>query len=353
MARWSVMASAVVVLAGCARQPVQFAAVRQQMGTAVKIVVTGRDQRTVTQAGEAAFRKIEQLNGLLSDYLAASDVSRISAAAGGQPQTAAADTFAVIELALLWWRKTGGAFDPTVRPAIGMWREAAADDELPSDQQLAAVRKLIGAGKIELDRRARTIRLPAAGMSLDLGGIAKGYIVDQAATVLRARGIRSALIDAGGDVLLIGGKTEQAPWSVAVENPPPGSAHQLVLALRDCAVATSGDYRRGVYIHGKHYSHIIDPRTARPAERAASVSVIAPDLTTADALATALSVMPPDEGISLIDSLRGIEALILSRQGAMLCAVTSKGFAESILDGRDRLAELQHGQHQTIPGAAL
>jgi len=338
-------AAAACVLSGCGAKSTgqaEVESVRTAMGIDVRIRVIGPDEATCSRAGDAAFARIAQLDAMLTDYDPASEVSRISAAAGGPPQPASAETFDVTRQALEWWKTSGGAFDPTIRPVILLWRQAAANGQLPTEYQLADARQLVGGDKVELDADAHTIRLQRAGMSLDLGGIAKGYIVDQAVDRLRANGIGSGIIDAGGDVYALGAKADGAPWRVAVKIPPPAQAeYELVLSLKDRAVATSGDYRRGFDIGGKHYSHIIDPRTAWPVDAVPSATVVATDLTTADALATAVSVLGPEHGIKLINTLPDTEALILSREGAMLRAVTSTGFADYILEGNDWLTELK------------
>ena len=326
---------------------------RIQMGTVeVTIRVAGPDRNTCSTATAAAFDRIDQLAALLSDYEPDSEVSRISASAGKGPVGVSQETFEVTLLAQHWWQKSDGAFDPTIRPAIQLWKRAAQVQQLPTEEQLAGVRKLIGADKILFDREALAIGLPVAGMSLDLGGIAKGYVVDMAVEKLRAHGITSGVVNAGGDIYALGSKAGQAPWRIAVEIPPPAEErdeltveYELVLALVDKAVATSGDYRRGFTINGTNYSHIINPRTAQPVRHVSGATVIAPDLTSADALATAVSVLGPADGIKLIELLPATEALILTREGAMLRAETSSGFSDYIIQGQDWLTELQYGNN--------
>ena len=346
--------AAAVVFPGCSEPPLADVSVtRSKMGNVpVTIRTFGTDEETCNKAIEAAFERIDELNAMLSDYVEDSDVSRINKAAGGEPQQVSSETLAVVEFAKEWWKKTSGAFDPTIRPALILWRIASRDDEMPDDEDVEAERELIGADKIEINMAKRTVRLPKEGMSLALGGIAKGYFVDQAIAVLREHGIRSATVDAGGDIYVLGSKPAQAgkpggeSWSVGVENPPPrDEPYSIVLNVTDAAVATSGDYRRSLYIEDKRYSHIIDPRTGRPAEHVASATVIAPDLTTADALATALCVLGPDEGIKIIDNLDATEALILSRHGAILRAATSKDFAKYVNEGLDTLVEMKNGKN--------
>ena len=349
---WRWWLPAVVLLAaacGCSRKEPAKAPdaqdIRAKMGNVpVSIRAFGPDENTCKQALEAGFARVDELNALLSDYVPDSEVSRVNRAAGGGAVAVSAETFEVIRLAKDWHGMTSGAFDPTIRPALKLWKLAARDDELPSDAEIEAARKLIGAGKIEMDAAKRTVRLSAAGMSLDLGGIAKGYIVDRAAEALRERGATAGVIDAGGDVLVLGRKPGGKLWRIAVENPPPrDKAYTIVLGLSSGAVATSGDYRRGLFIEDKTYSHIIDPRTGRPAGHVTSATVIAKDLATADALATALCVLGPEEGIKLIGKLDATEALIFSRRNDTLRAVTSRGFTQYVMEGKQELVELQHG----------
>jgi len=346
---------ATVVFPGCSRSAplADVSVTRAKMGNVpVTIRTFGPDEKTCNEAIEAAFKRIDELNAMLSDYVDGSDVSRINKAAGGDPQRVSSETLSVVKFAKGWWKKTSGAFDPTIRPALILWRIASRDDEMPADEDVEAERELIGADKIEIDEAEHTVRLAKEGMSLDLGGIAKGYIVDQAIAVLREHGIRSATVDAGGDIYLLGCKPAQAgkpggeSWSVGVENPPPrDEPYSIVLNVTDAAVATSGGYRRNLYIEDKRYSHIIDPRTGRPAEHVASATVIAPDLTTADALATALCVLGPDDGIKIIDNLDATEALILSRNNAILRAAISKNFVKYVNEGLDTLVEMKNGKN--------
>jgi thiamine biosynthesis lipoprotein len=166
-------------------------------------------------------------------------------------------------------------------------------------------------------------------MRVDLGGIAKGHAVDRAIAALKDVGVKNALVDAGGDGYALGTRLDGTPWRVGVQDPDrPGDRRQLkaILTLSNVAYATSGDYQQYVEIGGERYAHIIDPRTGQPARLAASVTVIAPDCTTADALATAVSVLGPDAGIKLVEGLPGVECLVITRDADGLKRSASSGF---------------------------
>jgi len=186
----------------------------------------------------------------------------------------------------------------------------------------------MGYDKVSLDPKSRSVTIPP-GCSIDLGGIAKGYIVDQAVGVLRGY-VSSALVNAGGDLYALGSKPGGMPWVIGVQDPrrpDDPSAFIETLYVKDLAVATSGNYIRFVEIGGKRYSHIIDPRTGWPVDTIPSATVVARDTTTADALATAVSVLPPEESVKLPASLPGVEVLLFVRSGEGWFRYRSGGIA--------------------------
>ena len=177
----------------------------------------------------------------------------------------------------------------------------------------------IGSDKVVLDNRKKSLRFLKNGMEIDLGGIAKGYAVDKAALVLRKSGIKNALIDAGGDIYCIGEKAKGQKWIVGVRDPI--EEHRVIeeLALQDLAAATSGGYENFLETEGKQYNHIIDPRDGNPVENnLISVTIIAKDCLTADALATAVSVLGREKGTELINSLDTVGAILISKVNGAL-----------------------------------
>jgi len=274
------------------------------MGTLVTVIVFAPDATSGKEALEEAFSEIKSVDDLMSTWREDTELSRLNASAGEGPKEVSEELFEVLSRSMEISRLTEGAFDVTVGPLIGLWKAAAERDALPTELELARARKRVGYEKLVLNEEKLTVALPQ-GMSIDLGAVAKGYAVDRAARALRALGIRSFLIEAGGDLFAAGQypDTPPRPWSVGVKDPFDPDWRKLIrgLSMVDRAAATSGHYYRSVTIGGVQYSHIIDPRTGRPVEGvASSVTVIAPTCTDADALATALSVPGADRAEALL-----------------------------------------------------
>ncbi len=297
---------------GCERSPTPARAshAREVMGTLATLTAVAADEATAKAAVAAGYARLDDVDRRMSDYLPDSEVSRVNRTAGGEPVPVSPETFHCVRRAIEFGRAGGGVFDVTCRPLVNLWRQASTQDRLPSAEELSAARALVGFDRIRLDEAARTITLPVAGMQLDLGGIAKGYALDLAAAAMRQAGAQSALIDVGGDVLAVGSSANGRPWRIGVKHPfREGLIERL--DLTDRAVATSGVQQRFYEIGGRRYSHIIDPRTGRPAEQAPSVTVIGPDGITADAWATAFSVLSVAEGRQLVTKGQapGVEAM--------------------------------------------
>ncbi len=299
-----------------------------RMGTVFSIALYHADQAAASDAAMAAFERVERLEQILSDYREDSEVRRICRDAAGAARPVSPELYYMLENSLRFSRMTRGAFDVTIGPLAQVWREARRAGKQPDATQLARAREAVGHEYVLLDPEKRTVHLLLPGMRLDFGGIAKGYAADEALSVLRSRGIRSALVDAGGDISM-GAPPPGAPgWSVAIRNGYEDQGGRGTLRLHDVAVATSGDAYQSLQLKGRRYSHILDPATSTALKDSAAVTVIARDGMTADALATALSVLPMDEGISLVESVRGASAVILRRDGGRLERRASAGFPE-------------------------
>ena len=301
---------------GPAPTPVEGALTRYEfaqphMGTLVRIVLYAPSGLVADDAAGAAFGRVAALDQALSDYRDSSELMRLSRRSGGGPVEVSDDLFRVLRAAQQIARESAGAFDVTVGPLSVLWRHARRQGELPDGERLAAARALVGHDKLELDERRRTVRLLEPGMQLDLGGIAKGFAADEAAAILAQRGIARALIAAGGDIVATQPPPGHEGWRIAVasidgaDRPPAG-----YLTLRNAAVSTSGDAEQFVVVGGVRYSHIIDPRTGLALTRRRSVTVVAPNGTTSDGLATAVSVMGAVSGMRLVDATSGAAAFV-------------------------------------------
>jgi thiamine biosynthesis lipoprotein len=305
---------------------------RSMMSTWVRIVAYGPDLAAVARTVDRTFARMSELEHVLSRFDPESDVSHVNAAPAGTPVAVGEDAWRVLEAAEVAWKRTGGVFDVTVGPLVNLWREAGQRGTLPTEEELARVRAAVGFDKLRLAPglgRARQVTLTVPGMSIDLGGIAKGYIVDQAILFLASEGVTSALVAGGGDIRVLGRRGDGRPWVTAVRNPATENGEPFVtlLALADASVLTSGNYARYVTIGGRRYSHIVNPRTGWPESEVTSATVIGPDATSTDPLATALTILGPEEGVKLIESLPGYECLIVTGDKDNLRLARSRGFS--------------------------
>lgn len=276
---------------------------RLLMGTFVEVV--SADER----AGRIVFAEIKRIEGLLSKYKEESQVSRLNKL--GELKVSP-DTLYVLCEAGKFWRASDGAFDVTVGPLIDLWGFTDKKYRLPDKSKIAEALKSVGFGKIIIDEKNNMVKFTVRGLKLDLGAIAKGYAVDCAVKKIKQAGINSCLINAGGDIYCLGDKFGR-PWRVAVRNPL-GNKCSGYLQLKDKAVATSGNYEQYFISKGRLYSHIFNPQTGYPVDSdVVSVTVIAPDCLTADALATSIFVLGKEKGLKLAKNFPNIEVKVIER----------------------------------------
>lgn len=291
----------------------RFEFVEPHMGTRFQIVLYAPDAAAAQRAAQAAFARIAALDDSMSDYRASSELMRLSAQSGGAPVRVSEDLFRVLVAAQDMARRSDGAFDVTVGPVVRLWRMARLSHKLPDPVRLAAAKKLVGYGRVQIDARTRTVQLLAPGMILDLGGIAKGYAADAALTVLKEHGITRALVAGGGDIAVGDSPPGEDGWTIGIAPlESPDAAPQRFVHLHDAAISTSGDAEQHVEIDAIRYSHVIDPRTGQALTGRRSATIIAPNSTTSDALATAVCVLGPQSGLKLVNSLPGTEALFVT-----------------------------------------
>ena len=285
------------------------------------------DAATLRRGIVAAF---DAVDAAMSTWKPASELSRFNAARSTDWVPVSAPTAEVVALAREVSARSGGAFDVTVGPLVDLWGFGAAPrTALPSEEELAAARADVGWRLLEVRASPPALRKQRPGVAADLSGIAKGHALDRAMAFLHEAGCRHALVELGGEVRASGRRADGTGWRVGIERPSPdGGAVEAVARLEDRALATSGDYRRYVVEDGRRLSHILDPRTGRPKRHAlASVTVVAPRAAEADAWATALLVLGPDEALALARR-EGLAALLLVWEGERLVARATPGFPE-------------------------
>jgi len=288
------------------------------MGTQFRIVLYAPDAALAARASDEAFERIARLDNTMSDYRSGSELMSLCRKAGGPPVAVSDDLFRVLEKSQELAQRSRGAFDITAGPVIHLWRRARRRHELPDAKELAQARRLSGYKLLRLDARARTAQLLKPGIMLDLGGIAKGYAADEALKVLARHGIDRALVAAGGDIALGAAPPGEPGWRIGIAPlESPDAPPSRFLLLHDAGVSTSGDAEQHAEIGGVRYSHIIDPRTGRALSGRSSVTVVAPNATSSDGLATALSVLSPKRARAILRAYPHSAALILrqSEQG--------------------------------------
>lgn len=286
------------------------------LGTVVEITVVHPDESLARAAIAKAFAEFERIDGLLSIYRASSEVSRMNETADPQGVIVDAEVFAILRQALIISRLSEGAFDVTVGPLMDLW-EFDKGGTIPTREALSATLSSVGYRKLEIDEKDGSVRFLVEGMKVDLGGIGKGYAVDRAAGKLQEAGIANAIIDAGGDLRLLGRRPGKDFWRIGVRHPREASRFLLTLDLADKAVVTSGDYERFFMDGQTRYHHILDPRTGLPERKCQSVTVIAPETVDADAYATAAFVLGPRKGLEFLRKLPGVEGVIVDAEGVI------------------------------------
>ncbi len=326
-------AAVLLVLSGCGSRVYQLSG--QTMGTTFHIKVVARSRSGLIELQKAIMTRLEQIEQSMSTFRPDSEISRFNRLAAGRPFHPSSDFRAVLQVARRVYRLSRGAWDGTVKPLVDLWGFNAdrVPEAEPSAGAIARALESIGFDEIQFLPDG-SLRKAVSTLHLDLASIAKGYGVDQVAKVIRSAGYENFLVEIGGEVRAAGQRPDGNLWKVGINRPSSrASAVEVIYAvqLRDESMATSGNYRRFFRIGDKTYAHIIDPRSGYPCQNGVlSASVIAPGCTLADGLATALMVLGPGEGIKLVESLPGVEAMLITSAGKEQKQLhRSKGFPAS------------------------
>lgn len=301
------------------------------MGTKFRLVIHAEDKDEAITAATAAFKRVRELEAVLSDYKASSETMKLVAANDSDPGLAlpvSDDLATVLAHSLDVSKLTDGAFDVTVGPLTKLWREARKSKALPDEKERLAALAKVGWKNVELDRAKKTVRLKLAGMRLDFGGIGKGYAADAALATLKKHGMPRSLVAAAGDITVGDPPPGQGGWTVDLE--PLGSGKpKVAVLLANASVSTSGDLFQFVEIGGVRYSHLIDPKTGLGLTGFSRATVIAKHGWQADAWTKGASLLKPAEAVRLIDDLDGAAMFLATKpnDGAKETTTESKRFA--------------------------
>jgi len=283
---------------------------RYLMGTPCAVVVVHRDSAAALEAVTSALDEIDRLEDVMSSWREDSELARLNRSAAAGPVVCSTELAAVLDSGLVLARLTAGAFDPTVGPLVDAW-DLRGQGRVPSVVEVAAALACVGWSGLDFDREARTVRFARPGMSVDLGGVGKGFALDRAAATLARLGSPSALINLGGELFALGER-----HTVTVAHPAARLTPVVELEVGDACVSTSGQSERGFSVRGVRYGHVIDPRTGRPVATAASVTVVCRSAARADALATALLVMGRERAAGFVRAHPEVGALWLEPAGS-------------------------------------
>jgi thiamine biosynthesis lipoprotein len=297
------------------------------MGAAFSVkVVTDRDELDTAGLGDvdrALRARLDRIDQLMSTWDRDSELSRFNRSTSLEPFPVSLETFEVLKWSVDLAALTGGALDVTIGPLVDAWGfgPGGPRNRLPSDEEIARLREATGAGRLELNSAALTVRKTRPEVRCDVSAVAPGYAADRLWAELADRGFTDFLVDVGGELRTRGRNDVGEAWEIAIERPQsPGHAIQRIVPVSNLAIATSGDYRRYREVDGRRFSHILDPRTGRPlAHRLASVTVIDELAVRADGLATALMVLGTGEGMALAEKM-DLAVLFIER--------TDQGFSE-------------------------
>lgn len=284
------------------------------MGTSVSVELWAADGETAQSAMAAVIEEMHRIDRAMSPFKPDSELSRINRDAAAVAVPVSAEMAALIERAIDFSKLSAGAFDITYASAGALYdyREGIA----PTDEALAQGCAAIGWRHLAVDRQAGTVRFLRAGMRIDLGGFAKGHAVDNAVALLRRHGITNAFVAAGGDSRVLGDRRGR-PWTIGVRDPRRPGQVVAVLPLEDVAISTSGDYERFFERDGVRCHHVIDPKTGRSPDGVRSVTVLADDGLTTEGLSKSVFVLGLERGLQLIESQRGVDAIVVDAAGVL------------------------------------
>ena len=284
------------------------------MGTAIRVELWCDDHAAGQAAIEAVMQEMHRIDWAMSPHKPQSELSRINREAAAGPVRLSDEMFGLLQQAIAFSKLSDGAFDITYA-SVGQLYDYRSG-HAPDDAQCEAARALIGWQHLQLDARTRTLRFGRTGMRIDLGGFAKGHAVDNGVAILRRYGIRHAMVSAGGDSHVLGDRRGR-PWTVAVRDPRSADGIVAVLPLEDVAISTSGDYERYFERDGVRHHHLIDPRSGRSPDRVRSVTILAADGLTSEGLSKSVFVLGVDEGLRLVESQIGVDAVIVDAAGGL------------------------------------
>jgi len=284
------------------------------MGTAIHVELWTDDPMAGEAAIDAVMDEMRRIDREMSPFKPESELSRINREAADHPVPISVEMFDILSRSIEFSKLSGGAFDVTFS-SVGYMYDYRRHIK-PTDAEIAKALPGINYRHMLLDAEHRTVKFARPGMRVDLGGIGKGYAVDNCIAILKKRGIKHALVTAGGDSRVLGDR-DGHPWMVGIRDPRSKDNVVALIPLINSAISTSGDYERYFEVNGVRYHHIINPKTGKSATGVHSATVIGPDATTTDGLTKPVFILGPEKGLKLIESIPGVDAVVIDAEGRM------------------------------------
>ncbi|MBU5440022.1 FAD:protein FMN transferase [Tissierella sp. MSJ-40] len=314
----SLIIATLLILTGCStKKSANFEPISKTdflMDTVVTIKIYDKNDEKIM---DKVFDRLKEIENRMSATIDSSDVNRVNQEAGINPVEVHDDVYYVIKTAKYYAEISKGAYDPTIGPLVELWNIKGDEKErdlIPSDKEIKEKKALVDYKKLEI-LEDNKVFLKEKGMKINLGGIVKGYAADEVKRILIENEVNSAIIDLGGNIYALGEKTDGSQWKIGIQNPFEFTGNYLgILEVKDKTIVTSGDYERYFEHNGKRYHHIIDVKTGYPTDNEVTgVSIVSDKSIDGDALSTTLFVLGVDEGMKLVNSLNGVEAIFISK----------------------------------------
>ncbi len=306
---------------------------RMLMDTVCEITVVSHDSQLNEKVVDIAFKEIERIDKLCG-YSKESEVTKINCKAAKIPVKANNEVVSLLSRSVEISRITDGMFDITISPIVTLWGFETPKNRVPTKSEIEKSIKLVNYNNIRINKTDSTVYFTKPGMKIDLGGIAKGYAVKTTMDIIKNMGIKNSMVNLGGDIEVSGNRDgKNLPWRIGVQHPRKPDQLVTILEYNNKSVVTSGDYERCFFFDGKRYHHIMNPETGYPADNGCiSVTIIAEDNVLADGLSTGIFVLGHEKGIKLVESLKNVEAIIITETATGTKIVLSKGIKAQALE---------------------
>ncbi|MDX8569087.1 FAD:protein FMN transferase [Elizabethkingia sp. HX XZB] len=288
------------------------------MGSRFQITLVDNDSISAERNIDKAIAEITRIENLISEWRPETQISQVNQNAGIKPIKVDKEVFDLTKKGLYFSKLTDGAFDISIVAMDKIWKFDDSMNELPSEQAIKESVRNVGYQNIILDSTNSTIFLKNPGMKIGFGSIGKGYTADKTRDLMKSMGVKAGIIDASGDISTWGNQPDGKPWAIGINNPFNDHKMAAILYFKENAVTTSGSYEKYAEIHGKRYSHIMNPKTGYPSTGLTSVTITGPNATMANGFSTSVMVLGEKDGLKLLKLFPEYHYLLITDKGKII-----------------------------------